>query len=203
MLQTLIDHHKKQLAAAQSVLDTDGNLFSHEMRERARVDAARERDFIRTLETASAQLDRGDKYRHLKRGSTYNVLGQGIAQCETPIQDNDALVFYRDGQGRFFARHVDEFHDGRFEKVSAEPPREYVFVVGGQEAPCEQLSFDAFHALCMLGEIIFTDEQDYGSGLRGRYLMLGAEWSDQQRTRLILRRLNDTASAWSSGAEEA
>ncbi|AXQ68842.1 hypothetical protein HOU00_gp283 [Caulobacter phage CcrPW] len=202
MLQTLIDHHKKQLAAAQSVLDTDGNLFSHEMRERARIDAARERDFIRTLESANAQLGRGDKYRHLKKDSTYNVLGQGIAQCATPIQDNDALVIYRDGQGRFFARHVDEFHDGRFEKVSAELPRERVFVVGGHELPCDPLSDDAFHALCMTGKIVFDDEQDYGSGLRGRYQMLGAEWTDQKPMRLILRPVADP-SFWGKGAEEA
>lgn len=202
MLQALIDHHKKQLAAAQSVLDTDGNLFSPEMRERARIEAARERDFIRILETANSQLGRGEKYRHLKRGSTYSVLGQGIAQCDTPIQDNDALILYRDGQGRFFARHVDEFHDGRFEKVSAEPPREYVFVVGGHEMPCEQLSPEAFHVLCFTGDIVFSEGQDYGSGLRGRYQMLGAEWTDQQRTRLILRRLRDLT-AWEAGSEEA
>ena len=187
MLQALIDYHKKQLAAAQSVLDTDGNLFSPEMRERARIDAARERDFIRTLETVNSQLGRGEKYRHLKRGSTYSVLGQGIAQCATPIQDNDALTLYRDDQGRFFARHVDEFHDGRFEKVSAEPPREYLFVVGGREVPCEGLSSEKFLDLCMTGEIIFTEAQDYGSGLRGRYQLMGSEQYPQHRTRLILR----------------
>lgn len=185
MLDTLITHHKKQLANAQSVLDADGNLFSHPMREMARLEAAREREFIRTLEAAQAILGRGKKYRHLQRGSTYSVLGQGLAQCASPIEDNDAVVVYRDDQGRFFARHVDEFHDGRFEEI-AEEPQKYVFAAGGHLLPCT-LSSEQFLDLCKTGDIEFTDKQDYGTGLRGRYQLMGSEQYSDRPIQLNLR----------------
>lgn len=57
------------------------------------------------------------QYRHLTRGSTYVRVGEGRAQCATPIKDMDALVAYRDKEtGAWWFRPPTEFEDpARFE----------------------------------------------------------------------------------------
>ena len=57
-------------------------------------------------------------HRHLKRGTTYRVLGEARAQCSTrPIVDGEMLVLYRGEDGVASVRVRDEFEDGRFEEI--------------------------------------------------------------------------------------
>lgn len=65
--------------------------------------------------------------RHVKRGSTYHVLGDAEVQISVTrpqdhggrlIEEGDKLTVYRAADGTLWARFPDEFEDGRFEAVS-------------------------------------------------------------------------------------
>lgn len=59
-------------------------------------------------------------HRHLKRGSTYRVIGTAMLQASTgPVGEAAALVIYKDEKGRLWARAETEFDDGRFEPIAA------------------------------------------------------------------------------------
>lgn len=69
-------------------------------------------------ETSHAPQTPGRRYRHLKRGSTYTVLGDGTAQVAgEPIVDGDIVRIYVDKDGEFHVRKSSEFLDGRFEEI--------------------------------------------------------------------------------------
>lgn len=71
---------------------------------------------------ASVEPVAGGTYRHVKRGTAYNVIGHAELQASTfNVHEGDKLVIYRGGDGKMWARLYDEFHDGRFELVTAEP----------------------------------------------------------------------------------
>lgn len=59
----------------------------------------------------------GDYWRHKKRGTAYQRLGGAEVQSSGPIKDGDVLTIYLDMYGKLWARPVEEFHDGRFEKA--------------------------------------------------------------------------------------
>lgn len=61
----------------------------------------------------------GPKWRHKKRGTTYQEVGVASLQVATKghLSEGAHLVIYRDDDGRLWAREVSEFEDGRFEKV--------------------------------------------------------------------------------------
>lgn len=61
-------------------------------------------------------------WRHIKRGSDYQVVGMGAVQSDVPLNDMDVVVIYRDQAGMFWARRREEFFDGRFEEIAALPP---------------------------------------------------------------------------------
>ncbi len=64
----------------------------------------------------------GAIYKHRKRGTNYELVGQATVQASIhAIHEGDQVVVYRalDG-GRLWIRPVKEFHDGRFEKVCDE-----------------------------------------------------------------------------------
>lgn len=84
-------------------------------------------------------------FRHIKRGSTYRVLGEAEAQVAhdfRPLRDGDKLTVYQAEDGRLWARFVDEFHDGRFEDATPIRrwwPAEYAdeIMPGGTASPDE------------------------------------------------------------------
>lgn len=58
------------------------------------------------------------RWRHLKRGTTYEVVG--VAKLQTALTeglaDETPMVVYRnEANGKLSVRALDEFHDGRFE----------------------------------------------------------------------------------------
>lgn len=77
------------------------------------------RSVIRDLALwALAQLPPPDRYRHLKRGSTYSLVGDGRVQTEVPLRDMDEVVIYRSEEdGTLWVRPPTEFHDGRFSRI--------------------------------------------------------------------------------------
>lgn len=58
------------------------------------------------------------RWVHKKRGTVYEIVGDGTAQCDRPIVDNDPLRCYQDPlDGHLYFRPISEFEDGRFEPV--------------------------------------------------------------------------------------
>lgn len=57
-------------------------------------------------------------HRHVKRGSSYQLIGLGSLQTATPCHETAVLAIYRDATGKYWLRPHDEFNDGRFEEVS-------------------------------------------------------------------------------------
>lgn len=68
------------------------------------------------------------RVKHVKRGSTYRVIGAGKVQTGTPLHDYDEVVIYQDeADGRLWVRPTAEFGDGRFEPLE---PADYVTNAG-------------------------------------------------------------------------
>jgi hypothetical protein len=60
-------------------------------------------------------------WRHVKRGTEYEVVGQALLQASTgPVPEAAELTVYRDRKGNLWARPRSEFEDGRFERLPAE-----------------------------------------------------------------------------------
>jgi len=63
-----------------------------------------------------------DRVQHVKRGSTYEVLGRGKIQTDTPLIDYAEVAIYRsEDDGMIWVRPVGEFDDGRFAALAARP----------------------------------------------------------------------------------
>lgn len=64
-----------------------------------------------------------DRWRHVKRGSEYDLLGIAQVQASTPIVEPQMVAVYRSvREGELWVRPADEFTDGRFEPVIEDPP---------------------------------------------------------------------------------
>lgn len=60
-----------------------------------------------------------ERWRHKRRGTEYVLLGEADLQTEKPLADYAVVAVYRDvSNGRLWVRPVDEFRDGRFEKLA-------------------------------------------------------------------------------------
>lgn len=60
-----------------------------------------------------------DKYRHIKRGTTYRIIGTGTLQASTePVKEGDVMTVYQSlHDGSIWIRKTTEFMDGRFEQI--------------------------------------------------------------------------------------
>lgn len=78
-------------------------------------------------------------WRHKKRGTTYDIIGQATAQVSLPppIVDGTQVVVYRCREdGSLWIRQPGEFYDGRFERLPPAPTEDTTTVhIGGQPAP--------------------------------------------------------------------
>lgn len=70
-----------------------------------------------------AQDTTGRTWRHKVRGTCYVEVGRGLTQSHESGLDEWPVVVYRglDDGGKLWVRPVEEFEDGRFERVDAEP----------------------------------------------------------------------------------
>ena len=64
-----------------------------------------------------AEPKANDIYRHRRRGSSYEVVGPATLQTDRPLGDNEKLIVYRGKDGQLWVRAVNEFKDGRFERI--------------------------------------------------------------------------------------
>jgi hypothetical protein len=71
---------------------------------------------------AVAQSVPGSKWRHKRRGTSYEVVGMAELQMTTDLVDGSELVVYRGDDGKLWAREYGEFTDGRFECIDGEEP---------------------------------------------------------------------------------
>ncbi len=76
----------------------------------------------------------GETYRHVKRGTVYEVIGRASLQNANCAQLSEAacMVIYRGDDGNLWAREESEFMDGRFEPAAAS--------IGNADAEKEGLS---------------------------------------------------------------
>jgi len=78
--------------------------------------------------TAFAAIDapgNGNVWRHKKRGSTYDVIGEAKIQADEPLTDYEVAVVYRCREtGDLWIRRKSEFYDGRFEPAPPAQGRE-------------------------------------------------------------------------------
>jgi hypothetical protein len=66
-----------------------------------------------------------ERVRHIKRGSTYRVIGRGKVQTDQMLFDDEDVVIYRgEADGKFWVREPREFDDpARFEVLPPLPDR--------------------------------------------------------------------------------
>lgn len=72
--------------------------------------------------------DKPRRVTHVKRGTTYDVIGEAEMQIAKPtgytdrdkgyrfIMEGDNLTIYKGEDGKLWARFPDEFNDGRFKE---------------------------------------------------------------------------------------
>lgn len=72
---------------------------------------------------ASPAADAADRmWRHEKRGTVYREIGRAELQIATlDVVEGSCLVIYRGADGKLWARQEDEFEDGRFVEMAANP----------------------------------------------------------------------------------
>ena len=76
----------------------------------------------------------GDRYQHIKRGTTYQVIACGKLQTDTPLTDYADVVAYRcDETGDVWVRPQSEFTPDRFRALPAAPVAEAQPTIGGAE----------------------------------------------------------------------
>lgn len=75
----------------------------------------------RTLTHKADQAGLMSRARHVKRGTTYEVLGKAKVQAAAPItEDADVVVYMSEDDGTLWVRPTSEFLDGRFLAVTPE-----------------------------------------------------------------------------------
>lgn len=57
-------------------------------------------------------------FKHKKRGTTYDYIGEAQLQTDVPMNDCEMVVIYRCKEtGMLWVRRQVEFYDGRFERL--------------------------------------------------------------------------------------
>lgn len=59
------------------------------------------------------------RFKHVKRGTTYELLGLALVQAAKPVTEDDTVAVYRaEKDNQLYIRPANEFADGRFEELS-------------------------------------------------------------------------------------
>lgn len=75
---------------------------------------------VEALRALPAVQPQGQRVQHIKRGSTYRVIGRGNVQTAKPLTDFDEVVIYQsEDDGRIWVRRAIEFNEGRFTLLPA------------------------------------------------------------------------------------
>jgi hypothetical protein len=119
-----------------------------------------------------------NRVRHLKRGSTYRVVGRGKVQTDAPLTDyDDVMIYQSEADASIWVRPVAEFYDGRFAQIdpAALPPCPFC---GAQLVPVPYRKAGSTHDAMM-------HPVDYGRPclLAG----LSWHWNEQNRARWAMR----------------
>lgn len=63
-----------------------------------------------------------ERYKHIKRGTVYEVVGRAELQVATFVRPGEGhvLVVYRGDDGKLWAREESEFMDGRFSAIEGD-----------------------------------------------------------------------------------
>lgn len=98
----------------------------------------REGSDVRPLYLRSTSQEEGGwrpTHRHLKRGTTYQIIGEGLLQTAVSrgAWDDLPVTIYAGEDGRFWVRPTAEFSDGRFEALPT-PPQPSPKTEGGENA---------------------------------------------------------------------
>jgi hypothetical protein len=77
----------------------------------------------RAADRIAALSAEAEGWRHVKRGTVYEVLGRAIVQDAygVGVCEDAQVVIYRGEDGKIWAREEVEFRDGRFEPLPAAP----------------------------------------------------------------------------------
>ena len=79
-------------------------------------------DWLKRKAASEGDLEVSAGWKHVKRGTTYDVIGDAELQSGRPLEEGAILRVYLCREtGRLWARPSDEFHDGRFERLPAAP----------------------------------------------------------------------------------
>ena len=71
--------------------------------------------WVRDILSDALAMPATERVQHVKRGSTYRVIGRGKVQTDTPLSDYAEVVIYQgEADDLFWVRPVSEFEDGRF-----------------------------------------------------------------------------------------
>lgn len=140
---------RKLIAALKAVVAERDALHEQQVADANAAAALR----ARVAELEGAELAR---VKHLKRGSTYQVLGEGKVQTETPLTDNDPVIIYQaESDGALWVRPPSEFHDGRFAALRAK----------AKEAPIPT----------MMRLVVEAKDADLQSTIRSSCIICGAD----------------------------
>jgi hypothetical protein len=112
-----------------------------------------------TTETAAGgEVDAGQHWQHVKRGTVYEIVGSASLQMSADLVDGSDLVVYRGEDGKLWAREEGEFTDGRFTLVTNRT------ATTGASAPGEVLS-----EACKPWEFHAGEPPEYDSPLAAVY----------------------------------
>ena len=75
------------------------------------------------MSSETVAVKQGQTWQHVKRGTTYEVIGIAELQAGQLQAEHAELVIYRGEDGKLWARNSGEFTDGRFTRQQAEATR--------------------------------------------------------------------------------
>lgn len=117
-------------------------------------------------------------WTHVKRGTSYHIVGHAKVQASKPIVEDDELVVYRSIHDRAhcWARPVSEFYDGRF---TVEPPQPAAPPQATDAARVERL-VPSIDDIAVEAALFLPDGETISHAQERNLFRLGADWAVSQ-----------------------